>query len=137
MEAGHIPFFGNGRQCGCGKAGCAESYASGRAAKSMLDACYPGMDFASVFLNHADDEPVVELIESIAVTIATLVNLFDPHMLFLGGGVLSDVFPKARLEEAVRRHALSPYPKNDLDIRFSQHDHFAGVMGAAFYASRK
>ena len=136
MEAGHIPFFRSSLQCNCGKTGCAECYASGRAAKQMLDTHYPGMGFAEVFRDHADEEPVATLIEAIAVTVATLANLFDPHMLFLGGGVISPVFPKGRLTEAILRHTLAPYPRDGLDIRFSQHDAFAGVIGAALCAEQ-
>ena len=131
MEAGHIPFFRGDRACGCGKTGCAECYASGRAAKNMLDTAYPGLSFAEVFRSRADEAPVAELIEAIAVTVATLANIFDPHMLFLGGGVLSDEFPRDRLVSAILRHALAPYPRDGLDLRFSRHDAFAGVVGAA------
>jgi allose kinase len=131
MEAGHIPFFRGDRVCGCGKTGCAEAYGSGRAAREMLDSFYPGLEFSEVFRDHGDEAHVEELVEAIAVTIATLVNLFDPHMLYLGGGVLSDVFPKARLKEAILRHAIAPYPREGLDIRFVRHDAYAGVMGAA------
>ena len=134
MEAGHIPFFRSNLRCGCGKIGCAECYASGWAAKEMLDTQYPGLTFAQVFRDHADEEPVATLIEAIAVTAAILVNLFDPHMLFFGGGVLSEEFPRERLQEAVLRHSLSPYPRDGLDIRFSKHDAFAGVTGAALCA---
>jgi allose kinase len=134
MEAGHIPFFHNGRVCGCGLTGCAETYASGRAAREMLDAHYPGLSFAQAFHEHADEAPVSDLVDAIAVTVATLVNLFDPHMVFLGGGVLSEEFPKDRLVEAILRHTLAPYPREGLDIRFSSHDAFSGVVGAALCA---
>ena len=136
MEAGHIPFYRSTSPCGCGKVGCAECYASGRAAKAMLDTHYPGLSFETVFRDHADDEPVSALVEAIAVTAATLVNIFDPHTLFLGGGVLSAEFPKEKLRAGIKRHALSPYPRDDLDIRFSRQDAFAGVIGAALYAGR-
>ena len=134
MEAGHIPFFRSERPCNCGKIGCAECYASGRAARAMLDTHYPGLSFPEVFRDHADEAPVVELVEAIGVTVATLVNLFDPDMLFLGGGVLSAEFPKERLREVILRHTLSPYPREDLDMRLSAHDAFAGVVGAALSA---
>jgi len=134
MEAGHIPFFMSDKLCGCGKIGCAECYASGKAAREMLDSQYPGLSFAEVFRDHTQEPPVTALVEAIAVTTATLVNLFDPHMLFLGGGVLSEVFPKGLLTEAILRNTLAPLPREDLDIRFSQHDAFSGVIGAALCA---
>ena len=122
MEAGHIPFFRGDRPCGCGNIGCAECYSAGRAAKAMLDTHYPGLTFAQVFHDHVDDQPVADLIEGIAVTVATLVNLFDPHMLFLGGGVLSEEFPKELLTAAILKHCLAPYPRDGLNMRFSRHD---------------
>ena len=136
MEAGHIPFFRSDRLCGCGKVGCAECHASGLAAKEMLETFYPGQTFAQVFRNHVEDQPVADLIEAIAVTVAALVNLFDPHMLFLGGGVLSEEFPKELLAAAVLRHTLAPYPRADLEMRFCRHDAYAGVIGAALCAEK-
>lgn len=134
LEAGHIPFYRGTRRCNCGKTGCAECYASGRAAQEMLKEHFPGRTFAQVFKDHADEAPVAELIEALAVTVATLVNLFDPDILFLGGGVLSAEFPKERLSAAVRRNTLAPYPREDLTISYSANDEFAGVTGAALYA---
>ena len=134
MEAGHIPFYQSDLHCNCGKIGCAECYASGRAAAQMLETKYPGMTFAEVFRDHAREAPVRELVEALAVTTATLVNLFDPHVLFLGGGLLSAEFPKEQLIDAILAHTLAPYPRNDLDVRFSRHDTYAGVVGAALCA---
>ena len=134
VETGHIPFFGGDRLCGCGKTGCAECYASGRAAKEILDSQYPGLTFDDMFARHSQDEPVAALIKAIAVTVAALVNIFDPHMLFLGGGVLSAAFPRDALTAAVLRHTMAPYPREGLDIRFSQHDSYSGVIGAALSA---
>ena len=136
MEAGHIPFFKSDLQCNCGKTGCAECHASGRAARDMVDTQYPGLTFDEVFLNHARERPMLDLVEAIAVTSATLVNLFDPHMLFLGGGLLAGAFPREQLTEAILRHALAPYPRAGLEIRFSEHDAFSGVIGAAIHAEK-
>ncbi|MCL1828239.1 MAG: ROK family protein [Oscillospiraceae bacterium] len=134
MEAGHIPFYRSDRLCGCGKVGCAECHASGRAAREMLESRYPGKSFAEVFKEHGSDEPVTDLIQAIAITTATLVNLFDPHILFLGGGTLSEDFPKERLKNEILKNTLAPYPREGLDIRFSRHDAYSGVMGAAYNA---
>ncbi|MCL1848492.1 MAG: ROK family protein [Clostridiales bacterium] len=134
MEAGHIPFFGGDLLCGCGKMGCAECYASGKAAKAILEAFYPGQSFEEMYRDHAEDAPVASLVEAMAVTVATLANLFDPHALFLGGGAIAGDFPRDRLVEGVLRHAMAPYPREGLDIRFSQQDAFSGVIGAALCA---
>ena len=134
MEAGHIPFFRSDRLCGCGKIGCAECHASGNAAREMIESRYPGKTFAEVYNEHGFDKPVAELIEAMAVTAATIVNLFDPHILFMGGGALSGDFPKGRLTDEILKNTLAPYPRNDLDIRFSRHDAYSGVMGAALRA---
>ena len=134
MEAGHIPFYHGERVCGCGKTGCAECYCAGRAAREYLEPLYPGKDVGRIFREHADDEPVAAFVEAVAITVATLVNLFDPHMLFLGGGVLSSDFPKDSLSAAILRHTMAPWPREGLDIRYTQHDAFAGVVGAALCA---
>ncbi len=137
MEAAHIPFYKSSIPCNCGKTGCAECHASGRAATYMLRDHYPGMSFAEVYGEHAHEAPVLDLIEGIGVTIAILATLFDPHMLFIGGGVISPEFPKDILIESILRNSLAPYPRNDLNIHFSEHDAFAGVIGAALSAENQ
>jgi len=137
MEAGHIPFYRADRLCGCGKTGCAETYASGRAAREWLEPLYPGLGVGQIFREHADEEPVMAFVEAVAVTAAMLVNLFDPHILFMAGGVLSADFPKERLTDAILRHTLSPFPRDGLDIRYPVHDAFSGAMGAALWAQKK
>ena len=134
METAHIPFYKSEIPCNCGKTGCAECHASGRAATYMLRDHYPGMDFPEVYRNHAHEAPVRDLIEGIGVTVAILATLFDPHALFIGGGVISKDFPKDILIESILRNSLAPYPRNDLSIIFSEHDAFAGVIGAALSA---
>jgi len=51
--------------------------------------------------------------------------------------VLSADFPKAQLAASIRAHALAPWPREGLDLRFSAHGPYAGVSGAALCAHRR
>ncbi len=92
-EFGHMIIQADGRPCSCGKAGCLEAYASGTAivleyerrtgfrrdavniekeAKSSLEPA------KSVFLEAAS---------YLAVGLANIINIFEPEVIILGGGL--------------------------------------------------
>ena len=65
-----------------------------------------------------------------------MVNLLDPHLLVLGGGVPAMAgFPKAALNTALARRLMHPVPADGLRIVYSAGAHSAGVLGAAKLAA--
>ena len=85
--------------------------------------------------DHLEDEAVQTFIDNIAVVIATEVNLFDPHYVILGGGVLlSEGFPKDALLERLHRRIRKPYPDSGLQIFFSRTADAGGGIRAALCA---
>ena len=102
-ELGHVTLVADGRECGCGKKGCAEAYASATAmvkmareqladhpesilnkveklnAKAVVDASREGDPLASkVFADY---------VNYLAHLIASIINLIAPQIIALGGGV--------------------------------------------------
>ncbi|MEZ4358049.1 MAG: allose kinase [Eubacteriales bacterium] len=133
-EIGHIPFYMQNRLCNCGNIGCAECYASGRELKNIIDTSFNGYTIDDVFKHNSDDERIYKWIEAVCVTVATAINLLDPRIVFLGGGVFSGSFPKDMFLDCLKAHVMAPLPRNGLDIRFSKQDSMSGVLGAAYYA---
>lgn len=122
-----------GPACYCGKAGCIETFLSG-----------PGLarDFASATGRHvtaaeicASDAPdavaaVERYCERLARALATIVNVLDPHVIVLGGGMSKEPRLYARVPELWRRHAFSD--RVDTLLRPPAHGDSSGVRGAAW-----
>ena len=115
-ELGHVTVDWRGRHCrGCGRHGCLEAYVSGtsiaeRARETGLDAATA----ADVAAAARDGDPTAvrvwdETIEALACGIVSLVNVFEPELVVLGGGVMrSGELLLAPLRERVRRDAVGP-----------------------------
>jgi glucokinase len=103
-EFGHVMVRTGGRLCLCGRHGCLEGYASGtsiaaRAAEAVAErgagsvlsrlATVRAEDVVAAALEH--DALAVELwtetVDALSVAITDLVNVFEPDLVVLGGGV--------------------------------------------------
>ena len=138
-------------QCSCKKYGCLEALASGKAIaltaqsrlargqKSLLnDLC--GGDISKVTTKMvADaakegDELALNVfkraMEYIGIGIANLINLFNPEMIVIGGGVsmAGDIFFK-NIEEVVAKHVMQSSPR-ELNIHPVAYGNNAALMGA-------
>jgi glucokinase len=129
-EVGHTTIDSTGRRCKCGNYGCLEAYASGPATAdrarealaggedSLLNAMVDGR-LEHLTAQHVYDaskqgddvarEVVRETARFIGTGIANLLNLFNPNVVVLAGGVAQageDLFSPLRAE--VRRRAFKP-----------------------------
>jgi glucokinase len=129
-EVGHTTIDSNGRRCKCGNYGCLEAYASGpataeRAREALVGvdgSLMPGLvggDLSQLTAQHVYDaskagdavarEVVRETARLIGTGIATLLNIFNPDVVVLAGGVAQageDLFAPLRAE--VQRRAFKP-----------------------------
>jgi glucokinase len=91
-ELGHIVVELGGPPCGCGGHGHLESYAAGPAADRIARELYGGDEDAHELLERAKagEEQAVEALAHIGrylgAAIATLVNVFEPELVVIGGG---------------------------------------------------
>ena len=88
-EFGHLPVPGGDAPCGCGRHGCLETVASGRAIASMGGARRTARD---VFAAAAAGDPVcarvvADAIAALAHGLTVLVNVLNPAVIAVGGGV--------------------------------------------------
>ena len=120
-ELGHIHFRGESTTCTCGNIGCCENYASGRAL------VHKTKDIQDIFINH----DTTDFINDLAIAISTEVNILDPDLVIIGGGVAQmKGFPIGKLTQRIIFYARKPYPANNLKFYHSIGDKTDGVVGA-------
>ncbi len=134
-DTGHIPFFKSERVCNCGNIGCAECYASGFYLQEVWKANFRRVPFSDIFKACIDEPLIVDFVEACAITVATEINILDPDLVIIGGGVVEMVgFPMERLQERIRYHCRKPQPAQGVVMTTPAISKDAGVIGAAFYA---
>jgi glucokinase len=145
-EFGHVTIDWRGRVCrGCGRRGCLEAYVSGT---SISERASEGMDAASslALLGTPTAADVVsaavagdayarsvwdETIEALACGLTSIVNLFEPELVVLGGGVTrAGELLIGPVREAVRAQAMAPAGRT-VDIVPAALADRVGVVGAA------
>jgi glucokinase len=136
-ELGHVTVDWHGRRCrGCGRRGCLEAYVSGTSiAERAREA---GLDHASaeeVAAAARAGDPVAstvwdETVEALACGLTSIVNLFEPQLVVVGGGVSrSGEQLLGPVREAVRSSAIGPAAAAEI-VASALGDH-VGVVGAA------
>jgi len=137
-ELGHVTVDWHGRRCrGCGRSGCLEAYVSGtsiaeRAQEAGLD-LRSAEDVAAAA--RAGDAGAVaiwdETVEALACGLISIVNLFEPELVVMGGGVTrSGDQLLAPVRAAVRQGAMRP-AGDAVDVVVSSFGDRVGVVGAA------
>ena len=156
-ELGHMVIEKDGRQCSCGRRGCWEAYSSAtglvnitkdRVAEavaagkksSIIDAI--GGDYSKISARTAftamkegdalGAEIVDEYISYLACGIVNIINIFQPNVLSIGGGVCNegDNLMKPLLEKVwSETYSREGTPKTDIKIAKLGND--AGIIGAA------
>ena len=150
-DMGHAQVLEDGVICRCGNVGCLEALAGGQAL--AREAELAGQEGRSALLQAIIDDgrsptardvaeaasrgdaACVELLQAsahyIGVMLATLVNLFNPSLIVIGGGVASagDLY-LAAIRQTVYRRSL-PLATRRLQIVPSSLGPMAGVIGAS------
>lgn len=161
-ELGHIVIEQNGRQCGCGRRGCWETYSSatglinmtlekieecirsGRPTKMIEIAekeCKVSGRTAFNAMREGDEaaaEVVNTYINYLACGLINIINIFQPEVISLGGGVsnerenlLTPLIPLIRAQQ----YGADVVPQTD--IRIAKLGNDAGIIGAALLGMQK
>ncbi|GAB2648542.1 allose kinase [Vibrio panuliri] len=134
-ELGHIPYGRNGVRCGCGNSGCLESLVSGVVLKAEYDSQNADYEIKDFFSQQCNATFTGLFVEHTAKAIATSVNLFDPDIVLLGGGVMDmEGFPFGKLRQLIFEHVRKPLPSEELTLMKATSSSFNGATGAALQA---
>ena len=135
-EWGHNTLDPDGPPCYCGQQGCIETYLSGPGFFADYQRL-GGVNAASaeeVISKARANDPIAKealdnLLERFGKAVAGVINILDPHVVVLGGG-LSNI--QELYEEGPRRIAKYVFsPALETPIRRNLHGDSAGVLGAA------
>ena len=151
-ELGHIVIQVDGAPCSCGRKGCWEAYSSAtaliRMTREKIEECR-ATGRASIMLDaprvsgrtacdgmRAGDEAATEVyntyIKYLASGIATIINIFQPEVISLGGGVSGEGQSLIdALEPIVRKEQYGGDVVALTQIRIAELGNDAGIIGAA------
>lgn len=156
-ELGHIIVDLNGRPCACGAHGCLEAYASRSAIETRIEGALKkgrksciseyleeGKAITSSMIRKSierEDELVTQCVseasEYLSGGLASVINLINPELIILGGGLIEavDYFYKQMIKKAKSKSLPVPAEK----IRFSKTilGDYSGVIGAALLDERE
>ncbi len=156
-EFGHIPFFDNEILCHCGKKGCLETEASGLALENMFIEKLEEGSISSLSEKYKNDEEIlledildaannedvlaIELIaqigEKMGRGIASLINIFNPELVILGGAVsMTGDYVRLPIKSAINKYSLS-LVNSDTNLKISKLGERAGVVGACLLVRSK
>lgn len=147
FEAGHMVIDRHGLPCTCGRRGCFEMYASAsalcreaeKAAKAHPESLLAGgkIDGRAVFAAAAQKDStaqavIAEYIEDLACGVTNMINLLQPEVLCIGGGIsgAGDALLDPLRELAAKDvHAKDAAFKTQIKLAVLGND--AGIIGAA------
>jgi glucokinase len=158
-EIGHMVLEVNGPKCGCGNKGCLEAFASRTAILQRIKAGIKagektiltdmlGDDLEDLRSNDLRkairrgdkfvDHIVQEAAEYIGIGVANLVNILNPEVVVLGGGVMEALEDEmlSVIVETVQDYAM-PGSMEGVEIIASKLGDSAGITGAAVLAKKQ
>ncbi len=151
-EFGHMVIEHGGRQCNCGRKGCWEAYSSATAliamTKEEMEASADSVMhklaseagkvsgktpfIAQRMGDEAGDRVVKKYIDYLACGVANVINLFQPDILCIGGGVSNE--GAGLIEPLVKKATEESFTKNSdkqTVIKLATLGNEAGIIGAA------
>ena len=152
-ELGHIVIEHNGRPCSCGRKGCWEAYSSAtgliKMTKEKLEECAEKGEatvmtelvekkgrvtgrtaFDAMRLGDKAGTEVVNMyLDYLACGLATVISIFKPQIITIGGGISGE---GQSLVDALEPRVRAYKHGGETDIRIAQLGNDAGIIGAAF-----
>lgn len=135
-EIAHQVVSAEGKLCGCGTRGCAETFASSQTISRMANASSPEEAFEKA---KAGDEKAISAFQSagkwLGIALANVNAVFSPEIFIIGGGVAQAgelVIDSIKKELHERNHL---WPNSVFEVVPAHLSYFAGATGAALRAA--
>ncbi len=135
-EWGHNQLEANGPRCYCGRLGCVETFLSGPglARDYAAHGGKPGLDAEAIVVAAVQGDVAAEFamqryLDRFGHALAVVINILDPHVIVLGGGMsnIKRLYTEGR--ERVARHVFNDELRTK--ILPNVHGDSSGVRGAA------
>ena len=155
-ELGHTVVVAGGRQCSCGRRGCFEAYCSASALSAMTREKMHELSLKGIHSQLFEEEKkdgkvsartafnamrkgdvyakqiVDDYIGYLAIGLTNMINIFQPHVLALGGGVCNEKeYLTVPLEKIISREQYTRNNPNKTKIVTATLGNDAGIIGAA------
>lgn len=150
-EFGHIPMVDDGLLCHCGKRGCLETIASGRALKKMAKADlenghqsklsklteqeYHTLEIEDIIVAaNAGDQFAIKMLSQIGVSLgkglSVLIQLFNPELIILGGKIAAArQYITTPVQQSINTYCMTQLREKTI-ISISELGDDAGLKGA-------
>ncbi|MGE7022977.1 ROK family protein [Solibacillus cecembensis] len=131
---GHIITHPFGNQCNCSKAGCYETYASATALIKRAKEIHPDLiNGRMIFERLTEGDKSLEIVlndwvEEVAVGLTSLVHIFNPPAIIIGGGVMEQESVVNMVSSKVRELTMECF--SDVKIMKASLGNKAGLLGA-------
>lgn len=156
-EIGHIPLFDNEIICQCGKKGCLETEASGKALIRIFKEKITSGNSSSIIndeknlenlrltniIEAAQNEDMLtidllsEIGEKLGRAIALLINIFNPEMVILGGPISNTGdYIHLPIKSAIHKYSLN-IVNNDTKLCISKLGEKSGLIGGCLIARNR
>lgn len=132
-EWGHHVLHQNGNSCYCGKSGCVETYISGPALEKRWTHMTGRVEPLPVIIQNSSSENAQkwkqEFLGNFGVALANVIDILDPDVVILGGGLSNIDFLYTQGKQSVYDNVFSDLI--DTPILKNRLGDSAGVFGAA------
>jgi allose kinase len=132
LEIGHIPIRGEGKICICGNVDCLEAYACGHTLNALSKEF--SIPVADIFIKHGNlqlEQFLFEFVRDQAYAVATAINLFDPELCIIGGGIPEmRSFPRDVFRQTILEHLRRPLPQESIKLEWAKLGSRAVLPGA-------
>lgn len=133
LELGHIPMRGEGQPCLCGNTDCLEAYACGHTLRELAQRFE--IEVSELFVkrhrHHDLSARLEEFVRDQAFALASAINLLDPQVVVIGGGVMQMLeYPFAQFQQIVTAHLRHPNPRSSVRLVAAALGNRAALWGA-------
>lgn len=140
-EMGHILVHPNGRECACGLKGCYEQYASCTALVRSSYEANPDWGsgriiFKEFYAGKPQAEKIInDWIDEIMLGLVTLVHIFNPSCIVLGGGIMNEQYIIDRVNKLLKERIMPSY--RCVEVKHAKLGNNAGLYGMLAVVEQK